>query len=400
MSFILCLRRLAAAKGMHSVILSDDHRTFISGEKFLLDLQEDDIVKEFLQSHRIQWRHQTPCSPWMGGHFEQLLRTIKTSLSTAIARKIYNVEEFTTIVKEVESIVNMRPLTYQSTESHDQPLTASQLLCGRDISIMPPILQPDTDDSDNESRKLRYQYYLISNALDKFRRHWSSEYPTSLREKHLNLCEQRPMHHLKPGSLVMATHENLHRYEWPLGKVLRVFPDPQGIIRTVEVEEGGKVSLCSVTFLVPLKLDCNDEEGNNTETERAYGNQEASFSEADEPPSASAVFSETSESPSAAEPSKDSFMQSAVMHLSGLHETPSHESADPTQRDGQSPSMRSSVSATSNVIMEMRAVDSPQSPTLSRESAPSSELITQRQPRRAAICQRQLLQDLVDEDLI
>ena len=187
----------------------------------------------------------------------------------------------------------MRPLTYQSTESRDQPLTPSQLLCGRDISIMPPLLQPDTDDSDNKSRELRHQYYLIRNALDKFRRCWSSAYLTSFREKHLTLCSGRPTYHLKPGSLVMVgsptyhlkpgslvmvKHENLHRYERPLGKVLRVFPDPQGIIRTVEVEEGGKVSLCSVTFLVPLKLDCNDEEGNNTETERAYSNQEASFS--------------------------------------------------------------------------------------------------------------------------
>ena len=129
----------------------------------------------------------------------------------------------------------------------------------------------------------------------------------------------------------MVKHENLHRYEWPLGKVLRVFLDPQGIIRTVEVKEGGKVSLRSVTFLVPLELDCNDEEGNNTEIERAYGNQEASSSKADEPPSASVVFSETSESPPAAESSEDSFMQSAAMHLSGLDETPSHESADPTQ---------------------------------------------------------------------
>ena len=91
------------------------------------------------------------------------------------------------------------------------------------------------------------------------------------------------------------------------------------------------MSLRSVTFLVPLELDCNDEEGNNAETERAYGNQEASFSEADEPPSASVVFSETSESPPAAESSEDSFMQSAVMHLSGLDETPSHESDDLTQ---------------------------------------------------------------------
>ena len=254
---------------MPSVILSDNHRTFISSEKFLLDLQEDDIVKEFLQSHRIQWRHQTPRSPWMGGHFERLARTVKTALSSAIARRIYNVEEFTTIVKEVKTIVNACPLTYQSTESCGQLLTPSQLLCGRNISIMSPLLQPDTDDSDNESRELRHQYYLISNALDKFRRRWSSEYLTSLREKHLTLYLRSPAHHLKPGSLVMVKHENLHRYEWLLGKVLRVFPDLQGIIRTVEVEEGGKVSLLSVTFLVPLELDCNDEEGNDSETETA-----------------------------------------------------------------------------------------------------------------------------------
>ena len=269
---------------------------------------------------------------------------------------------------------------------------------------MSPLLQPDTDYSDNESRELRHQDYLINNALDKSRRRWSSEYLTSLREKHLTVCSQSPTHHLKPGSLVMVKHENLHRYEWPLGKVLQVFPDPQGIIRTVEVEESGKVSLCSVTFLVRLELDCNDEEENNAETERAYGNQEAPFSEADKPPSASVVFSETSKSPPAAELSEDSFMQSAVMHLSGLDETPSHESADPTQRDSQSPSPRSSIGAAFNVPMETRAVDSPHSPAPSRESAtssstPSSELNTQRQPRRAAIRQRQLVKDLIKKIL-
>ena len=98
-------------------------------------------------------------------------------------------------------------------------------------------------------------------------------------------------------------------------------------------------------------------------------------------------------------------MQSAVMHLSGFDETPSHKSADPTQRDSRSPSPHSSIGAAFNVPMEMRAIDSPHSPAPSRESAtrsaaPSSELNTQRQPRRAAIRQRQLVKDLIEEDLI
>ena len=264
-SFLLCLRRLAAAKGIPSLILSDNHKTFISGKKFLPDLPEDEEVQEFLRDHCIQWKHQTPRSPWMGGHFERFVRTIKTSLSSPIARKLYNQEELTTVVKEVENIVNSRPLTYQANDALDQPLTPSQLLWGRNLLIMPPLLQPDIDsDSTPETRELRHQYFLSSNALDRFRKRWSEEYLTSLHEKHENRCAERPTHHIKPGSLVMIHHEYLHRYEWPLGKAIKVFPEPSGIVRTAEVEEGGRCSLRPVTFLVPLELDCYDEEEGNT----------------------------------------------------------------------------------------------------------------------------------------
>ena len=40
-----------------------------------------------------------------------------------------------------------------------------------------------------------------------------------------------------------------------LGKIARVFPDEHGVIRTIEVEEGGQKSICSITFIVPLELD-------------------------------------------------------------------------------------------------------------------------------------------------
>ena len=105
-SFIMCLRRLAAAKGMPTLILSDNHKTFIAGETFLLDMQQDPSVQEYLSSKNVRWKHQTPRSPWMGGHFERLVRTIKASLATTISRKLLTLEEFTTVVKEAENIVN------------------------------------------------------------------------------------------------------------------------------------------------------------------------------------------------------------------------------------------------------------------------------------------------------
>ena len=118
-SFIMCLKRLAASKGMPTLFLSDNYKTFIAGESFLLEMQQDPAVQEYLSTNRIRWKHQTPRSPWMGGHFERLVRTVKASLATAISRKLLTFEEFSTIVKEAENIANSRPLTYQSDSSRD-----------------------------------------------------------------------------------------------------------------------------------------------------------------------------------------------------------------------------------------------------------------------------------------
>ena len=255
--FIMCLRRLAATKGMPKLILSDNHRTFIAGETFLLDLQQDPSVREYLNSKSIRWKHQTPRSPWMGGHFERLVRTIKASLATAISRKLLTLEEFRTVVLKAENIVNSRPLTYQSDSTRDVPLSPLQLAWGRDLTLMPPLLQPgDPLDEDFDAKATRAQYELLSNALERFRKRWHSEYLLSLREKHNNVCAEDPTHHLSVGQLVMVRHENVHRIEWPLGVITAVYPDARGVIRTAEVEECGKRSRRPISYLVPLELDC------------------------------------------------------------------------------------------------------------------------------------------------
>ena len=190
------------------------------------------------------WKHQTPRSPWMGGHFERLVRMIKDSLATAISSKLLTLEEFSTVVREAENIVNSRPLTYQSDSTIDVPLSPSQLAWGRDLTLMPPLLQPgDPLDGDHDARATRAQYELLSNALERFRKRWHNEYLLSLREKHYNRCAENPTHHLSVGKLVMVRHDNVHHIEWPLGVITMIYPDERGVIRTAEVEECGKRSL-------------------------------------------------------------------------------------------------------------------------------------------------------------
>ena len=141
----------------------------------------------------------------MGGHFERLVRTTKASLATAISRKLLNLEEFTTVVKEVENIVNSRPLTYQSDEAGDVPLSPSQLAWWRDLTLMPPLLQPGDPLDDNfDAKATRTQYVTLSNALECFRKRWHTGYLLSLREKHYNKCTENSTHHLRVGQLVMV----------------------------------------------------------------------------------------------------------------------------------------------------------------------------------------------------
>ena len=180
----------------------------------------------------------------MGGHYEHLVRIIKVCLSTAIARKIFTYEEFVTLVKEAEAIINCRPITYQSVDTVDILLSSSQLAWGPDLMLMPPLLQSDSYSEVNlKAKAARQQYEILSQALDCFQQRWSTAYLSALREKHNNCCDEWPTHHIKPGHLVMVRRDDKHRIEWLLGKIIRAFPDADGVIRTVEAEEGGQTGL-------------------------------------------------------------------------------------------------------------------------------------------------------------
>ena len=166
----MCLRRLAATHGTPKVLLSDNHQTFLGTERFLHDLQQDPEIQDFVAARRVEWRRQTPRAPWSGGQFERLVRTIKVALATAISKKLLTLEEFTTVMKESEAIVNNRPLTYQQVDSQDIPLTPSQLIRGHNIDLLPTLRTPATDRDEIDTNRLRNQYVVLSNTLQMFQR--------------------------------------------------------------------------------------------------------------------------------------------------------------------------------------------------------------------------------------
>ena len=54
-------------------------------------------------------------------------------------------EELLTVLLELEAVLNIRPLSYVSTEDLKEPLTPSQLISGRRVLSCPTIGPDDVD---------------------------------------------------------------------------------------------------------------------------------------------------------------------------------------------------------------------------------------------------------------
>ncbi|KRY97294.1 hypothetical protein T4C_4113, partial [Trichinella pseudospiralis] len=82
-SFLRSLRRFVARRGRPDTIQSDNFRTFHQANAFLKHVfsgRNWETVQRHLASERVEWIFITERSPWCGGYWERLVRSVKTAL--------------------------------------------------------------------------------------------------------------------------------------------------------------------------------------------------------------------------------------------------------------------------------------------------------------------------------
>ena len=262
-SFLLCLRRFVARCSLPDTLLSDNGTNFVAVNKFLVALQEDETVQNYLGDHKIKWHFISPRAPWQGGIYERMIALVKDCLYKALHHRQVTPDELVTILLEVEAIVNNRPLTYLDAHPDTgEILTPALLLYGRSIFLFPFYESENVpvDPVYNVDVLLSYHNY-VNAIVHKFHKLFCESYLSALREKHY-LSQQSPSQFPAEGELVILGIDQ-PRNLWHLGKVVKVIPSKDSIVREVEVLTKGSIIRRTINKLIPLELHCeieNDEE--------------------------------------------------------------------------------------------------------------------------------------------
>jgi len=213
--FLLCLGRFIARHGKLKQIISDNASQFkvvksTVEEAWQLSTTSPE-TQNYLANEGIKWSFIIELAPWMGGFYERLIGLVKQSLRKSIGKICLTMVQLETVVKEVEAIVNSRPLVYLGADFS----SGFTLIPGDFLSLNPKTgvtslaeedrqQEPDFLSKMSFSQKLLDMWRKGQKHLDMFWKLWLDEYVLSLRErtqKHLKADENLGMSAQSGGQL-------------------------------------------------------------------------------------------------------------------------------------------------------------------------------------------------------
>ena len=233
--FLLMHDRYTTMKGIPSKIVSDRGTQLVAGS---IVVAEKDLPSQAYDWERVT--RENKCSTWefvpIGCQYRNLTEAMvkilnKTLLHVLPVGRQLTYSEFETLLGRVEYSINSRPLglaTVSNTSQQEdmmQPLTPNQLLLGRNTAEVPPM---EYDDNNKFSARVAY----VQNVHAEWWARWIAEVlPTLIpckrwKSKHRNL---------EKGDVVMLNYKGNLVDDYRLAKVTDVYPDEQGLVRTVQV---------------------------------------------------------------------------------------------------------------------------------------------------------------------
>lgn len=192
------------------------------------------------------WKFYPSVTPHFGGKWEVAVKSTKFYLRRLIDDAVLTYEEFSTLLTQIETVLNSRPLGAISKDPADiEILTPVHFLVGGPLTVIP---EPSLTEIP-ASRLSRWQ--LLRQMLDWFWQRWSLEY---LQRLQIRNKWRRPEQQIAVRALVLVIDERYPPSKWPLAHVIAFHPGNDGLVRVVAVRMAVSTLKRPITKLCPFPI--------------------------------------------------------------------------------------------------------------------------------------------------
>ncbi|XP_064635803.1 uncharacterized protein LOC135492984 [Lineus longissimus] len=265
-SFIRSFRRFTSTHSTPSLIYCDNAKTFTGADaelKRLYNIVSSDRFKNHLTDKGIYFKYAPVQASWFAGVHERLIGVTKLALKKTLNKSLVSIDEFQTLIKEIQATINNRPLTYLSADPKElKAITPNNLIYGHDVTLLP------NEDMQNESfdptyagrDKLEKIAHKRAQLLETFRTRFYDEYLARLRQQHqYELRKQNAKSDvIKLGDVVLVHDKDTPRRKWKLGIIMELHPGIDGLTRSALVRTATGKSNRAIGKLYPLELNVDE----------------------------------------------------------------------------------------------------------------------------------------------
>lgn len=252
--FLAAFRRMVSRRGRCREIFSDNGRNFVGANSWLQHVSgtlRQSSADGYMFNNQIKWNFNVPARPHQGGLWEAAIKAIKRCIANVVGERWLTVEEWNTLLTQVEACLNSRPLTPLTDDPNDlQPLTPATFITGRQLLAL-----PDEDVIVERPASVRNRMKLIQQFQKHIWKRWQREYVNTLINRS-RWCE--PQANLGINDLVVIKTDNLAPTQWSLGRVTKTYPDKEGLVRFVDVRHQYGTFKRPIQKLgkLPIDMDC------------------------------------------------------------------------------------------------------------------------------------------------
>ncbi|GFT64624.1 integrase catalytic domain-containing protein [Trichonephila clavipes] len=202
----------------------------------------------------IHWKFIVERAPWWGAFYERLVKTIKDPLRKILGRALLTFEELSTILSEVEVIVNHRPLTYvENDPGEPEPLTPAHFLELGYGDSKYPIHFIELIDATTAKESYKKRKTCRTLLLKQLWRRWKEQYLLQL--KTANHFKTPSVHkNLKLNVVVLVEGNVKSKLLWELGIIKEIFIGRDDNVRSCLVKTFKGLFKKPIQSLDPLEI--------------------------------------------------------------------------------------------------------------------------------------------------